>query len=207
MQDRRKRNRPQSIKMLSGIINRTLLKNIVVILLTAMFFSCAKKIAEVKGLYKQNESIPLSETKNFSLTYSLAGNRVLFLTAPLMLDYSHQKKFPYQYFPKKIRIVVLNKDRNEKTVITADKAYLYKNPDLSELMGHVNITGHDGSSLQTGHLFWDVANQHIFGDEKTVLRQNDEQITGTGFDSSLDFKNVRLNQIQGVLKIKNNSQK
>ncbi len=184
------------------LIHKNIKKSIAVVIITVMLFSCSKNIEEVNQLYQENETIPISETKNFKLTYTLFGNKVLIMTAPLMKDYSNQKDFTYQYFPNKIKIILINNKNNEQTVITADKAYLYKNPDLAELIGHVNITGADGSSLQTGHLYWDGTNQHIFGNEQTILRQNDEYITGIGFDSSLDFKNVRLNKINGVIKIK-----
>ena len=182
--------------------HKNIIKSIAVILLTAMLFSCSKNIEEVNRLYQENETIPISETKDFKLTYTLSGNKALIMTAALMIDYSNQKDFTYQYFPDKIKITLINNNNNERTVITADKAFLYKNPDLAELIGHVIIIGADGSSLQTGHLYWDGTNRHIFGEEQTVLRQHDEYISGTGFDSSLDFKNVRLNKINGVLKIK-----
>ncbi len=181
---------------------QNIIKSIAVIFLTAVLFSCSKKIEEVNRLYQDNETIPISETEDFKLTYTLSGNKALILTAPLMVDYSNLKDFSYQYFPDKIKIVLINNNNNERTVIKADKAFLYKNPDLAELIGHVKITGADGSSLQTGHLYWDGINRHIFGEEQTTLQQNDEFITGIGFDSSLDFKNVRLNKINGVLKIK-----
>jgi len=182
-------------------------KSIVVLLGTAMLFSCSKKIEEVNRLYQENESIPMSETENFKLTYTLLGNKALELTAPVMIDYSNQKEIKYQYFPKKIKIVLTNHKNNDKTIIVADKAYIYKDPDLAELVGHVQITGADASSLKTSHLYWDSTHQHIFGEEKTVLQQNDEQITGIGFDSSLDFKNVRLNKITGILKVKHSKKK
>jgi len=181
-------------------------KSIVVVVVTTMLFSCSKEIEEVNKLYEENETIPISETKDFKLTYTINGDKALVLTAPLMIDFSNIKEFTYQYFPKHIKIVVLNKE-GQKTIITADKAYIYKNPDLAELIGNVLILGADNSSLRTSHLYWDGVNQHIFGEEKTVLKQNDEQITGIGFDSSLDFKNVRLNKITGILKIQNQDKK
>jgi len=176
-------------------------KSIALALSLAMLFSCSKKIEEIHRFYQENENIPASETTNFKLTYTLLGHKSLVLTAPVMIDYSNQKDFPFQYFPKHIKIVLINHDTNEKTLITANKAIIYKNPDMAELISNVKITGADGSSLKTGHLFWDGFNRHIFGDDKTVLKQNDEQITGYGFDSSLDFKNVRLSNITGILKV------
>jgi LPS export ABC transporter protein LptC len=181
--------------------HKIVIKSIAVLFITAMLFSCSKNIEQVNRLYQENEDIPAAETRNFKLTYTLKGNRVLVLSAPLMLDFTHQKNFKYQYFPQHITIEIFNENRNEKTIITADKAFVYKNPDLSELIGNVNIIGADGSSLKTNHLYWDATNQHIFGEGKTVLKQKDEQISGVGFDSSLDFKNVRLNKITGIIKI------
>jgi LPS export ABC transporter protein LptC len=178
-----------------------LIKSIAISLLIAVLFSCSKKIEEVNRLYRENEDIPASETKDFKLIYTLQGDKVLILTAPVMLDFTHQKQFAYQYFPENLKIELINTNKNEKTIITADKAFVYKNPDLSELIGHVHIQGADGSSLKTNHLYWDAIHKHIFGEEKTILQQNDEKITGTGFDSSLDFKNVRLNKITGILKV------
>ncbi len=181
---------------------KNIIKSIAVTLLTAVLFSCSKNIEEVNRLYQEYETIPISETKNFELTYTLSGHKVMIMTAPVMIDYTNQQKLAYQYFPDKFKIILINPDSKEKTIITADRAFLYKNPDLAELIGHVNIKGADRSSLQTGHLYWDGLNKHIFGEEQTTLKQNDEFISGTGFDSSLDFKNVRLNKINGVLKVK-----
>jgi LPS export ABC transporter protein LptC len=192
-----------------GFQNKSYLikKSIAISLLIAVLFSCSKKIEEVNRLYQENEDIPAAETKNFKLTYTLQGDNVLILTAPVMLDFTHQKKFPYQYFPENLKIELINANNKEKTIITADRAYVYKDPDFSELIGNVYIQGADGSSLKTGHLYWDATHKHIFGNEQTVLRQNDEKITGTGFDSSLDFKNVRLNKITGILKVNQSEKK
>jgi len=185
----------------------SILKSIVILWGITMLFSCSKKIEEVRQFYRENESIPAAETTDFKLSYTLSGNKVLILFAPLMIDYTNQKDFPYQYFPKNITIELIDQNSLKKTIITADEAYLYKDPELAELIGHVHIIGADGSSLETSHLYWDGVHKHIFGEEKTVLRQNDEQITGIGFDSSLDFKNVRLNKITGILRIENNLKK
>ena len=166
-----------------------------------MLFSCSKNIEEVKRLYQENEDIPMSETSNFDLTYTLSGKQVLRLTAPKMIDYGNQKKFKYQYFPEHIRIELYNKNSQNKTIVTADKAYMYKEPELSELIGHVIIQGADGSMLKTSHLYWDTSHKHIFGESETTLKQKGEEINGVGFDSSLDFKNARLNKITGKMKV------
>ncbi len=182
-----------------------IIKSIAVVLSMAMLFlSCSKESINTTQLYPENADIPLSETFDFKLTYTLKGESVLELTAPLMQDFSNKEKFKYQYFPKKFKVVLTNKN-GDITTIMADKAYIYKNPSLTELIGNVKIYNDKGASLETGHLFWDEKNNHIFGEEKTILKQNEEMISGTGFDSSLDFKNVRINQITGRLKVKNQS--
>jgi len=183
--------------------NKNTIKSIAVVYSMAMLFlSCSKESINTTQLYPENADIPLSETFDFKLTYTLKGESVLELTAPLMQDFSNKEKFKYQYFPKKFKVVLTNKN-GDITTIMADKAYIYKNPSLTELIGNVKIYNDKGASLETGHLYWDEKNNHIFGEDKTTLKQNEEMITGTGFDSSLDFKNVRINQISGRLKIKN----
>jgi len=59
--------------------------------------------------------------------------------------------------------------------------------------------------LETSHLFWDTTNKHIFGEAYTVLKQHGEEMRGTGFDSSLDFKNARLNKISGKMRVNQES--
>ncbi len=173
----------------------------VVFSMAMLFFSCSNDELKTSRLYPENADIPQSETINFKLNYTLNGESVLELTAPLMQDFSNKERFKFQYFPKTFRVVLTNKN-GDITTITADKAYIYKNPSLMELIGNVIIHDDKGASLKTNHLFWDEKNNHIFGEDKTILKQNDEMISGTGFDSSLDFKNVRINQISGRLKIK-----
>jgi len=182
-------------------------QSIVIFLLMTMLFSCTKQTANQHQLYDNKDEIPLSETKNFHLTYTLKGNKVLELTAPVMQDFSNHKQFVYQYFPKHFTVVMIAEKTNKKTTVNADKAYIYKNPDLVELIGNVIITNDEGASLETSHLYWDSTNNHIFGEEKTILRRNDEKIEGIGFDSSLDFQNVRINKIAGQLKVNSQTKK
>lgn len=170
-----------------------------------MLFSC-----HTESVKQNNDTgikdLPLSITEDFLLTYTLNGNKVLSLSAPIMEDYSNKTDFQYQYFPKTFKVILTNKKTPDSTIITADRAYIYKKPDLTELIGHVKIRNTSGGSLETGLLYWDAQNNHIFGEEETLLQQNGERIQGTGFDSSLDFKNVRINKMSGEIKInqKNN---
>ncbi len=176
------------------------LKSIASILLLAMLFSCEKE-NELPPQNTNTEELPLSVTKNFQLTYTLKGNKVLSLSAPVMEDYSNKTDFQYQYFPNTFKVILTGEKNPDSTIIIADKAYIYKNPDLTELIGHVKITNTGGGSLETSILYWDAQNNHIFGEKETLLQQNGESIKGTGFDSSLDFKNVRINKMSGKIRI------
>ncbi len=180
-------------------------KSIAILFLIVMLFSCQQEDRFSENSIK-NLDMPLSVTEDFLLTYTLNGNKVLSLSAPVMEDYSNKMSFQYQYFPKTFKVILTNEKSQDSTIITADRAYIYKYPDLTELIGHVNIRNTSGGSLQTSILYWDAQNNHIFGEEETLLKQKGESIKGIGFDSSLDFKNVRLNKMSGKIKVneKNN---
>jgi LPS export ABC transporter protein LptC len=181
--------------------NKSYKKSIAVFFLTAMLFSCNKETDSLHTSTNLKKDFPLSVTHDFILTYTLQGHKVLTLSAPVMEDYSNKKKFQYQYFPKTFKVILTSEKNNDSTIVTADKAYIYKNPDLTELIGHVTIRNTKGGSLKTNVLYWDAQNNHIFGEEETTLQQNGESIKGIGFDSSLDFKNVRINKMSGKIKI------
>ncbi len=175
-------------------------KSIAVFIIMAMLFSCETQDDQITGKPVKKD-MPLSVTQDFLLTYTLNGNKVLSLSAPVMEDYSNKTDFQYQYFPKTFKVIITNQKTPDSTIITADKAFIYKKPDLTELIGHVKIRNTSGGSLETSILYWDAQNNHIFGKKQVHLQQDSESIKGTGFDSSLDFKNVRINKMSGEIKI------
>jgi len=175
-------------------------KSIAILFSIAMLFSCQKE-ENASKMGVKSQDLPLSITEDFLLTYTLDGNKVLSLSAPVMEDYSNKREFQYQYFPRTFKVIIHNKKSPDSTIIIADRAYIYKNPDLTELVGHVKIRNTSGGSLETSQLYWDAQNNHIFGEEETHLKQKGESINGIGFDSSLDFKNVRINKMSGKIEV------
>ncbi len=169
-----------------------------------MIVSCQKQNREANRLFTQKKMVlPGATIHDIKAYYTLKGNVSLILEAPVMEDYSGNVDFPYQMFPKNVHITILNSETNEKTFITADTAVLYKKTELTELIGKVKIRNEKEESLTTSHLFWDKKNDHIFTDKKVIFKRKNEYIRGTGFDSNMKFTNARVNNVEGLVHVKN----
>jgi len=169
-----------------------------------LFLSCENSTDEAKNLFRQKKRpVPTGQTYNFEAYYTLKGKIAMLLQAPLMEDYTGNE-FPRQIFPKGAYMEIYNKSR-EKTTVRADKAVIYNKTGLTELIGNVVITGSDGSTLKTSRLFWDRTHDHLFTDEKIEFQRQDEYIHGKGFDSNMSFTTARVNDVEGIIRIKTKS--
>ena len=166
-----------------------------------LFFSCNGKGNEAQSLFKRKkEPVPTGQTFDFEAYYTLKGDIAMRLQSPRMDDYT-DREFPRQVFPEGAYMEIYNADK-QKTTIRADRAVIYKKTGLTELIGNVVITGHDGSTLKTPRLFWDRTHEHIFTDDEIEFRREDEFIRGTGFDSNMSFTTARVNNVKGIIRIK-----
>ncbi len=177
---------------------------IAVCLQTAMLVSCEKKSSAAQELFARRERLlPNATIKNFQAYYTLKGNIALILEAPLMQDYTGNWDFPFQIFPESVYITILQAgSEHSKTFITADSAVVYKQTELTELMGHVNISNEKDESLRTSQLFWDKKHNHIFTDKSVIFKRANEYIKGRGFDSNMHFTNARVNNVEGIVHVK-----
>ena len=163
---------------------------------------CKHAKRDVNQLFiQENAYVPAAEIRHFKAYYTLKGDVALVLKAPVMKDYSNYD-FQTQIFPAGVDILIKNRNGNGHTRVQADKAVLYKQTELTELIGNVKITGEKGESLTTGRLFWDKQNEHLFTDSHVRFQRGDEYIEGTGFDSNMRFSNARVNDVEGIFHIK-----
>ena len=156
-------------------------------LVVAMLFSCENDFDKIKGLNKP-QKFPAGIAENFKMTYTEAGFIKAVLESPMNQNFSNQK-FPYQEFPKGLKVDFFDANNNKSTV-TADYGIYYRNTDLISLEGNVVLKTHDGRELHAAQLYWDQKNEWIFTEKNYIYTSEDLNMAGVGIDFNKEFTKV-----------------
>ena len=177
------------------------MKSIVVLLSTTMLFSCSTDgIKKINHLY-QTSYIPVGETYDINLRYTVLGKTKTKLIAPKMLDYTNQK-FQYQEFPEGLKLIFIDAKGVESTVV-ADYGVVYKKTNLVEFKGHVQLTKPDGTLLKTDQLYYDQKQAHVFTEKSFTFTSPNMDVKGFyGFDANSDFTKFHTGDFLGNTQIK-----
>jgi LPS export ABC transporter protein LptC len=164
---------------------------VVTTLVVTTIFSCESNFKEVQQIgVLQNQ--PIGEAKDINLKYTEAedsiGRVVANLESPKMLDYSN-RDFSFSEFPNGVRLSLYD-ENNQKNVVLADYAIVYKATDLIDLQGNVILITPQKDSLFAEQLYYDQKNQWLFSNLPVRLKSATAN-NGHGdiFDSDTKFKN------------------
>ena len=184
-----------------NLTSKHIIKNIAIISLVAMFFSCKNNFEEVND-FLADKNLPIASTKNISLVYTDSGYVKNKLKAPLLYNFENRKKQPYKEFPKGIEITTFDK-KGDSTTITANYAITYDKTKISEIRDDVVVYNHVKKlTLKTSLLYWDQKENYFFSNKKSVLTSTKDTIVGTeGFDSNADLTNATMMNNSGTLYI------
>lgn len=174
------------------------IKNIAVILIMAMFFSCGNELKEIQDFLAE-KNLPIGEANHVKLIYTDSGHvRTKLLTAK-MNDYSNRTDHPYTEFPQGITII--NYDKNgDSTTLKADYAINFSKTNISEAKGNVLINNHkEKSILKTHQLFWDANVHYIYTEKDFTLITRSDTINGKGFEANEDLSKVIMKSVKGIV--------
>jgi LPS export ABC transporter protein LptC len=177
-------------------------KNIAVIFMVAMFFSCTNDINKVRD-FLADKNMPIGIAKNIDHVYKDSGRVSSKLVSPLLHDYSNRKKHPYNEFPDGIKIVTFENKGLDSTTITGNYAISYSKTQVSEIKGNVVVYNHsDSIKLETNQLFWDQREKYFFTEDGFRLTTQKSVIDGFGFESKQDLSQWILKDITGEVETK-----
>ncbi len=89
---------------------------------------------------------------------------------------------------------------NLKSTLTADRGLYGTYSKSLDARGHVVVVTTDHRRLVTEHVIYDKAANQIKGDTTFVAESPKGRITGNGFQSDVDMKNVTVQQLKGYQK-------
>ena len=172
-------------------------KNIAIIGLIAMFFSCVNTKKEVQD-FLADKNLPISIGKNIYHVYKDSGKITSKLITPILNDFTNRKEHPYNEFPKGIKIITYENKGKDSITITGDYALTYNKTRVSEIKENVVILNHnEKSKLETNQLFWDQKEKYFFTEDGFRLTTTTDTINGYGFESKQDLTKWVAKDITG----------
>ncbi|RXP45204.1 LPS export ABC transporter periplasmic protein LptC [Lutibacter sp. HS1-25] len=185
--------------MIKSVVNT--IKNIVIVLSIAMFFSCTNSAKEVKD-FLADKNLPVGEAYNVVHKYTDSGMVTVKMVTPLMLDFGNREKHPYSEFPEGLKITSIEKN-GDSTTVEGDYALNYKKTEVSQIKNNVVITNYsDRNRLETDEIFWDKKTHYFFTESKFTFYTPTDTIRGTGFEASEDLKIWWVKNQQGIINVK-----
>tara|TARA_R110001592_G_scaffold122858_1_gene330073 strand:+ start:7703 stop:8269 length:567 start_codon:yes stop_codon:yes gene_type:complete len=183
---------------------KKIFKNIVIISVVAMFFSCINNSNQVRDFFSA-KNLPVGVAKDIAHIYRDSGRTTSKLYAPLLKDFSNRVNHPYNEFPEGIKLITFENNRKDSITILGDYAISYSKTMITELKGNVVIINHtDQSKLYTEQLFWDQNTDYFFSEKKFRLISPDNNIKGIGFESKKDLTKFLAKKISGDIITKEN---
>lgn len=162
--------------------------------------ACEGNFKEVQKL-RFSEFTPSGEADDFNLKYTDSGRITSVLVSPKMLDYA-TARYPFTEFPKGVNVTLYDKNQ-QKTYVRSDYAVTFKNTDIIDLQGNVQIWNDAGSRLETPQLYFDQKNEWFFTEKKFKFTDPKGVSFGQGIDFSKDFKIVNSQKISGEIEKSN----
>lgn len=185
------------IKHISGYI--TVIVSLTVIFVFCM--SCEKPKPEVVKGFKDAALIPSLRSVDVSTLISDSGITRYRIISKEWLMYENAKR-PYWFFPKGIYVEKFDSLFHVEAYIKGDTAIFYKDDQLWELKGNVEMENIKGEFFSTSQLFWNQRQQKIYSDRFIHIEKMDKIIEGTGFMSNEPMTKYEILHTQGIFPMK-----
>jgi len=148
-----------------------------------------KKIQPKLPTKDKIENIPNYIIQGFNLTTTDHGMKQMELKAESAQVFEIKKMIFAQKLEAK------NYEKNGGiTVLNADSAVINTETNSFKATGNVKINTSDGTIIYTDSIFWDDVQKKIIGDGPVTVIKDGNVISGIGFQSDVDMRDIRINK-------------
>jgi len=190
------------IRKLSITHSYRIIFSMVVILMTAMLFSCENDMMTVVKLTAK-DSIPDIAIYDVNVKQSEKGLRTLDLIAPKMISF--QTHDAYTEFPKGIKIIFYDSLMQPKSELTANYGISWDNRRTMQARGNVIVKNFQkNEQLNTESLVYDQNSGKASTDEFVKITQPDKTIYGKGMESDQLFANWVIRDVKATIYVEEN---
>ncbi len=160
--------------------------------------SCKNDMEKIKLISNFNNT-PIESAKDITVIRSDSGNVQIYMTSSQLDRYEGEQL--YTKFPKGLKVVFYDQNKQIKTLLTANYAINYEDRRVMEVQNNVVIVDvRKGDTIHTDKLTWDQNRRQIFSSSPvTKISQDGSTLHGDGFDSDDNFENYTLRNPRGSL--------
>ena len=160
-----------------------------------VFLSCNTESAT---LNYNNDKIPVSIAKNFTMTYTDSMLTKSFVSGKIHYDFTNDI-LNYSEFFEDVELVIY--DENKTSTIRSEYAIVYNSFRFMEFNNNVKITTTDGEVLTTDKLYYDTENEWLFTENDFEYIDKTNKIVANRLDSNRDFTDLVTGSLTGSINI------
>lgn len=162
--------------------------------------ACENDPGEVAALFS-DERPDAEVMRDFQTIYSDSARVKVRISGPKLLSYEEANDL-VQVFPEGVYVEFFDDERQVNSTLRAGYGIRYPKQERVVVRDSVVWAATGGDRLDTEELIWEAAGERIYSDRFVRLRQNDQEITGVGFESNQDFTESTVRAIQGVVSVR-----
>jgi LPS export ABC transporter protein LptC len=187
-------------------LNSVLEKNLgflVALSVTVLMFLSSACSSDKKNFlpnYKNRAEVPGMFTDSVTTLVSDSG-RIRYRIFTEIWKVYDKAKDPYWYFPKKIYLERFNDSMKVESLVQSDTARYYSNRKLWELKKNVKLINLKGEKFETSFLCWDQMQKRIYSDSFIRIEQQNQIITGYGFESNETLTKYKIYKPKSIIPI------
>ena len=145
-----------------------------------------------------NEKVPVSIAKNFTMTYTDSMLTKSFVSGKIHYDFTNDV-LNYSEFFEDVELVIY--DENKTSTIRSEYAIVYNSFRFMEFNNNVKITTTDGEVLTTDKLYYDTENEWLFTENDFEYIDKTNKIIANRLDSNRDFTDLVTGNLTGSINI------
>jgi LPS export ABC transporter protein LptC len=176
-------------------------KSIATIFMVAvLFLSCQQNEIQKIGEFSHPAGAPEIVADDIHILFSDSAVVRFTLTAPKLKIYEDEED-PHTEFPEGFIIEQFSPDNIRTAQIEADYGKHFEKKSLWEARQNVVAVTENNDTLKTDVLFWDEKKDIIYSDQFVKFIQQDQTITGIGFESDLQMQNWHIKNVSGPITV------
>ncbi|MBQ7945358.1 MAG: LPS export ABC transporter periplasmic protein LptC [Bacteroidales bacterium] len=159
--------------------------------------SCKKEKTDTIANFENRKVVPGMLVDSVTTLISDSG-RIRYKVLAQTWKVYDQADEPYWFFPDKVYFERFNDSLEVESVVEGDTARYFTELKLWELKNNVLVKNMSGEQFETNLLYWNQDQHRVYSDSFIRIQQEDQILTGYGFESNESLTKYKIFKIKGV---------